>query len=176
MIVIIEGIDRIGKSSCVTHLTESHGFSSMHFSKPIGEQHRDQAYFQMGTFDRTFKFIKALAGTGVNLVMDRGHLGETVYGPLYRKYSGVDVKYVMEMEAENGPYEDAFLILLIHDELDVVASRDDGEGFDIANIAVEQEKFLEAFSASTMRKHIINVTGLSLEETLRSLEDAIGLK
>ena len=168
MIVIIEGIDRIGKSTCCQHLVDI-GYRSMHFSKPEGETQNEKAFFQKGTFDRMFAFISTLEGQDANIVMDRAHLGEYVYGPLYRPDADVDVNYIFDLERDNE-CQDVLLILLIHRNLDVVRARDDGEGFDIEKLEEEQDKFLEAFDRSHLSKLKIDVTDLDVTEMLAALD------
>ena len=164
-VVLVEGIDRIGKSSACEYLSKELGYSKMHFSKPLGITSAEKAHFQMGTFDRMFQFIRALEGPYESgIAMDRAHLGEYVYGPMYRGDSGVDVNYIFEMEKAYGPFRHAGLILLVHHDLDVVRARDDGLSFDPGRMAEEQNRFKEAFSKSSMIKTTIDVTGMSIPD------------
>lgn len=172
MIVMLEGLDRIGKSTCSNFLA-SRGYSAMHFSRPEGSDDAERAHYQMGTFDRMFQFMRALDFQDANIVMDRGHLGEVVYGPLYRPGSGVDTRYVFDMERKYGPFKSTLLILLEHDDLDVVRYRDDGQGFDIGKLETERDIFSAAFDMSELRKSRLNVTGLDISSMLRTLDDTI---
>lgn len=173
-IVIIESPDRHGKSTCVDHLVKNHGFGGMHFGRPEGDDSRQRALYQKATFDRTFRFISALEGQQARIVLDRGHLGEWVYGPLYRAGSGVDLAYLWE--GEDPAWRDVYLVLLHHRDLDVIRSRDDGLGFDISKLEDEQRRFHEAFELSRIRnKVVIDVTTSTIPQMLKELEDVIGL-
>lgn len=172
-IALIEGIDRIGKSSCVNHLVEQRNYGYTHFGRPDGNNSTERAHFQKGTFDRMFKILAALSGQQVRLVFDRAHLGELVYGPMYRGDSGVDLSYIYEMES-SAPFDDVVLILLYHRDLDVVRTRDDGLGFDISKIENEQNLFLNAFHCSRLRnKRIMDVTTMSKPDMFKSLDTII---
>lgn len=175
MIIGIDGLDRIGKSSLCSHLRDGHGFGYMHFGRPEGTTDRERAFFQKGSFDRMFKFVEALENQqDTNVVMDRTHLGELVYGPMYRGSSGVDLSYIHDMEAMHG--KSFVLILLVHTKLEVLRSRDDGLGFDISKLDREQELFVEAFASSKLQnKTILDVTDLSLEQVRDKLDRLLGL-
>jgi len=145
----------------------------MHFGRPEGDDDRQQAFYQKGTFDRLFKFLDALDGQEARIVLDRSHLGEYVYGPLYRSNSGVDLEYLWQFE--NPSWNDVYLILLRADS-DVLRSRDDGLGFDISKIDEEQARFYEAFDRSRIRHKIaIDVTALSLDDVAKTAAEAVGL-
>jgi thymidylate kinase len=145
----------------------------MHFGRPEGDDDRQRALFQKGTFDRMFRFVSALEGQDARVVMDRSHLGEYVYGPMYRPNSGVDLSYLWQME--DPTWDDVYLVLLRADP-EILRARDDGLGFDINRLEEEQERFAEAFSLSRLRHKIaIDVSALSLEEVASTVALAIGL-
>jgi thymidylate kinase len=174
MIVCIEGVDRCGKSTVCSHLQNEHGFGYMHFSKPEGSNNLERAHFQKGTFDRMFKFVEALEKQEANIVLDRAHLGELVYGPMYRGDSGVDLSYIHELERLYGG--SMILILMVHQNLDVIRDRDDGLGFDISKLEKEQELFVSAFIDSQIStKTILDVTDLDIPQVLAKLEALLGL-
>ncbi len=173
MLILIDGVDRVGKSSLVSYLVKNHGFSSMHFGRPEGDDDRQRALFQKGTFDRMFRFIDALEGQDARIVMDRSHVGEYVYGPMYRPNSGVGLSYLWEME--DPSWDDVYLVLLQADP-EILRARDDGLGFDITKLEEEQARFQEAWSLSRLRHKIaIDVSSLSLDEVASTVALAIGL-
>lgn len=173
MIVLLDGCDKVGKSSLCDYLVRNHRFSSMHFGRPEGDDDRQRALFQKGTFDRMFRFIGALEGQDARIVMDRSHVGEYVYGPMYRPSSGVDLSYLWEME--DASWDDVYLVFLRADP-EILRARDDGLGFDITRLEEEQERFAEAFSLSRLRHKIaIDVSALSLDEVASTVALAVGL-
>jgi thymidylate kinase len=167
--IIVEGTDKCGKSTCIAHLTSRMGYRSMHFGKPMGSNAQERAHFQWGDFQRAFAFMAALQGQPVRICMDRAHLGELVYGPLYRSHSGVDLGYIHELES-SAPFDNVLLILLEHGDLDVLRSRDDGLGFNINRLADERELFRAAFAASRLKHKVkIDVTRLGIEQMIQRL-------
>lgn len=174
MLAIIEGIDRIGKSTCASHLVNMHGFARFHFGKPEGDTTRDRAMFQKGSFKTTMPIFAEL-GHRTNIVLDRAHLGESVYGPIYRGDSGVDLGYLNELE-QQFDHDEVAMVLVVHRDLELVRSRDDGEGYDAAKNGEEQDRFVAAFKASKIyRKHALDVTDLDIQHMLRRLEMQLGL-
>lgn len=170
--VIVEGVDRVGKSTVADHLSSEHGFSYMHFSRPRGTTPSEKAHFQWGTFDRMFQFLRALEGQPARIVMDRGHLGELVYGPIYRGDSGVDLTYIHDLE--QIWLGDVILVLMVHRNLDVLRRRDDGLGFDITKLEAEQALFEEAWSRSRLpRKHLLDVTDMSILDVYAFMDTLI---
>lgn len=72
MIVILEGSDKVGKSTLGRHLAERYKAELVHFSAPKGDPYKEY----MGFLDH--------ADPEKNYVLDRFHVGELVYGELYR--------------------------------------------------------------------------------------------
>lgn len=153
---IIEGIDRLGKSTLVQNIQHKLGYHLViHYDKPKqldcyinqGSKSPLQIYQEMvnetmfGLIDDSYN----------NIIFDRGHLGECVYAPLYRNYSG---DYVFDLEYETN-LNDTKLILLTTSNFDICV--DDGESFNFDNKEQEQELFKAAFAKSTMKKVMIDV-------------------
>lgn len=171
---ILEGIDRLGKSTLVKNIMNTLGYHLViHYGKPqllaAYKEFTDEplrAYqddVNTGMFD-------LIQNATCPIIFDRGHLGEYVYAPLYRKYSG---DYVFDMEA-NYRLDDVKLILLTTSNFNICV--DDGESFNFDNKEKEQELFVEAFNKSSMRKVLIDVfdpiTGTFRSE-LDILEEAL---
>lgn len=97
MFVIVEGIDRVGKTTLCNKL-EGLGFITLKdaFGKIIAGSERearicvnDDEQFPMysiGKLDTAVQYIKNLHDKGYNIVADRLHLTELVYGSLDRAY------------------------------------------------------------------------------------------
>lgn len=162
-VLMIEGVDRIGKSTLSKYFMDDHGFRMVHMEKPEGNDSKQRAFYQKGSYKMLFDMIRACGGSNRDsrILLDRAHLGELVYGPIYRGDSGLDLDYIYEMEdtVKSGPVG---LILLVHRDLDVVKRRDDGGGFDIDKMAEEQAAFEEAFDRSGLKKVKIDVTHLNI--------------
>lgn len=152
---IIEGIDRLGKSTLVDGILHTRGYHLViHYDKPkkldkynLEHAHPYQIY-QQKVNDNMFKLIET---PGLDIIFDRGHLGECVYAPLYRQYSG---EYVFGMESMTY-LSDVKLILLTTSNFDICV--DDGESFNFANKEQEQQLFIDAYNKSIMNKVMIDV-------------------
>ena len=93
---------------------------------------------------------------------NRFHLGEYVYGKLYRNYNTEMMNNVFNLEREilirglnTKDFENIHLILLrMHN---TKLREYDNEAFDFDNVTKEQELFLEAFNKSALKKSIVYV-------------------
>jgi hypothetical protein len=106
----------------------------------------------------TFLNSMKLANSGARLIFDRWHLGEAVYAPLYRGYSG---DYVFDLEARYSVQESNYvrLILLVEDFAISEHFVSDGGSFDDTKREAEQKLFIEAFNKSSVKdKRMICVT------------------
>lgn len=163
---LIEGIDRLGKSTLVNGILNAEGYNLViHYDKPMDleyyhSEHQDgYSYYNPNTTanERKYSFMKDLNRTmfrmiqnaDIPIIFDRAHLGESVYAPLYRDYDG---DYVFQLEKEYNT-DSARLILLISSNLDMIT--DDGLSFNPENKLLEQQRFLRAFSLSQIKDKII---------------------
>lgn len=152
---IIEGVDRLGKSTLIDGIQNELGYHVViHLDKPKSLDAYNRfgdsgpRLYQQHVYDNMALILSA---PHVDVILDRGHLGECVYAPMYRDYSG---DYVFQLERNFSL--DTKLILLTTDNFDFV--EDDGEGFDFSKIEQEQELFKQAFKKSRIRdKFIVNI-------------------
>lgn len=157
-VFLIDGIDRLGKSSLIKGIQDMLGYHLVvHYDKPKKLEVYESLYkdkslqkYQFETNQTMFNLIKS----GIPLILDRTHLGEMVYAPLYRKYAG---DYVYEMELEmlktmKNP-KDVRLILLTSSNCDMLV--DDGLSFDPSKKHQEQELFKKAFNKSQIPNKIM---------------------
>jgi hypothetical protein len=180
---LLEGIDRVGKDTLIDGLQNRWGyFQVLHFVKPKrldcylnGIKSPDRQY-QEESFRNLFRLLGA---PGARIICNRTHLGEFVYAPLYRGYSG---EYVFDVEEECAAHElhDARLILLIEDFQKSRHFVDDGQSLGKPDKRKsEQEGLIAAFERSRVTdKRTICVTDANtgafkdartiLEEAVRS--------
>ena len=175
----IEGLDRLGKSTLIQGIQDVFGYYQViHFSKPqkleiynfaakkeyfegdgpikdVPQEFRSAYYYQ----SEGFRNSMLLAKSGARIIFDRWHIGEAVYSPMYRKYSG---SYVFEQELATGMHEHPSLrlILLVEDFGRSHHFNDDGNSLGPArNRREEQKRFMDAFYRSHIRdKKIVCVT------------------
>ncbi len=104
-----------------------------------------------------------------NLILDRAHIGEVVYSPMYRGYSG---NYVYGLEKEylkDYSSKDTKLILFSDTAENVIArdkARGDGLSFtlDLNKKRDELKRFEDAVSKSKLNHKIIMLNGRTPEE------------
>lgn len=150
---IIEGIDRLGKSTLVNEIQQELGYHLViHYDKPQSlkayqTEENPLLKYQQEVNQNMFRLLR----TPCNIIFDRGHLGECVYAPLYRDYSG---DYVFDLES-NVNKRTTKLILLTTSNFDICV--DDGESFDFDNKEKEQDLFIQAFNKSQLSKVLIDV-------------------
>lgn len=83
MIIIVEGIDRVGKSTLCEMLSKE-------FNIPVYKHIGDFEYFKMNNDNETDKFLQILQIcklTDSDIIFDRFHLTDNVYGIIERYYN-----------------------------------------------------------------------------------------
>jgi len=163
---IIEGIDRLGKGTLIENIQKVNGpYMKVHYERPLISKEVENNYFKNSTLvddahnncllawqKRSFLAgFRHLATSDISTIYDRFHLGETVYGPLYRDYCG---DYVFGMESILQVHQaDVRLILLVTSDFSFI--EDDGDSFNFSAKAKEQDMFISAFHKSTIENKII---------------------
>lgn len=114
-VVVVEGCDKTGKSSLASALHGALGWPVWKFGQPEG--------------DPAMEYVRALSREPGPFVADRFHLGESVYGPIYRGTPPLP-KHVNEAIEEMLLDRGALLVLMV-DDPDSIARRfkSEGEGF-----------------------------------------------
>ena len=177
--IIFEGVDRLGKDTLIRGVKEKLGyFQELHYQKPeilakyyddeiaklnfiaglqtdnpIAKSHAQQRYQQ-----ESFTTMLHLLSTERRFILNRAHLGETVYAPRYRGYSGDYVYGIEDTLLDRGfTFHQRTLLVLLHTS-DFSFITDDGESFDFSKKEEEQNDFLRAFERSKIiRKVAIDV-------------------
>jgi len=178
-ILAIEGVDRIGKSTLIKNILNKHGYYEViHFKQPkklafyaegasapvdpmermaqVPQAARAGWLYQLASFKNSLFLTNA---PNVKLIFDRWYLGEAVYAPLYRGYSG---EYVFDLELDFGldQRHDIGLILLTVDFDQAHHLVEDGQSLGgLERRREEQELFIEAFNRSCLPcKRLVCVT------------------
>jgi thymidylate kinase len=173
---LIEGLDRLGKSTLIDGIRQKSGYHQViHCGKPellecynerffpstdyndgLTQKQRAQRLYQYETFLAMFHIVTSDA----KVIYDRAHLGECVYSPIYRGFSG---DYVFDLERLFGSHQfkDTRLILLIENFNLSKHFVEDGHSMDPTKRREEQELFIAAFEKSIMpNKRMICVTDI----------------
>jgi len=150
----LEGTDRLGKDTLVRNILKKRGYHHVvHYSKPI----ECELYpgpdklksYQAESFAAGFRLMSR---SEIPIIFNRFHLGEVVYSPLYRKYSG-DYVYDMEIAYGAGQMSHVKLVLLTTSDWSLII--DDGNSHDFSRREEEQEAFKSAFARSKIKNKII---------------------
>ena len=159
MKIILEGLDRLGKTTITKELQNKLGFQKLtyHCTKPDKLRRYTGSAIgcplnlarQKAMYEEMFKVLES----DVNIIFDRGHLGETVYSPGLRGYDG---GYVFNIEKKYNT-EGVRLILLHVDEH--FEAEDDGKSASASHcVLVSIEEFKRSFnSSSIVDKRMIKV-------------------
>lgn len=173
LFIICEGPDNVGKSTLIQNLKNALNtmvFSTLHYSnvkQPSAEtaiSYNKKLYTQM--FQQMLE-ISRYDDSGV--ICDRSHLGEMVYGPIYRGYSG---EYVLDIERafkHIGPVWDNLVLITMYDDPENLVARDDGLSYstEIKTKMVEIQNFKNAHDKSNIkRKLLLNINDHDAEHAL----------
>lgn len=171
MIVIIEGIDCVGKGTQIEKIEkefERRGVAVhiVHYSNIRFNESETIELASHIRYREMFNFIAKCPENNV-LILDRAHLGETVYSPIYRKYSG---DFVFDYEKEFLEKNDLSVKMIVFsDDVDAVIARDkernDGKSFslDPAKKKAEIDAFKRAYEMSLLDKKLIELKGRDAE-------------
>lgn len=108
------------------------------------------------TFDHMFTLIQ---DDSSHWILDRSHIGEKVYGPIYRP--SIDTNYIWDLEKKHkiSERDDVFLIV-VYDSSFKNLERDDGDSYttEIEGCKKEVENFKSAFkNTSIQNKMLIDI-------------------
>lgn len=159
--IILEGVDRVGKTTVADEIERLLGPRlRIKLSKPTPQQLEAVAR-QQGLTSRVkiakaamtavyTDFFALLTASPVPLIVDRAHVSEFVYAPLYRGYSA---EYVFRLEAAVKRAKISPSVVLLVADCDLLV--DDGKSHDPTAFSDEQDRFLEALEYSHCPKKIV---------------------
>ena len=162
--IIIEGTDNVGKDTQQNLIIERMPnlvFHKLHYSSLPFRKDKDlHATYSKKMYDGMFKLMmKSKIGQSkgdedINLIFNRSHLGETVYSPLYRGYSG-DYVFDIEKKYTKALRENLYLITLTNDP-HTILKRDDGKSFygNEEEVKAEVDGFKRAHRLSTIKNKL----------------------
>ncbi len=162
-LIIIEGTDNIGKDTLIQHLTENFNTVTLiHCDGPQGN------CFQSQEQDNKFICYANNINDGLYdntecIIMNRSHIGEYVYGQLYRKRNKDDIKIMID-KVDNilTSRNDLTVkyVQLLSSSVKLRIDNDDNKSLSIKNeqlMKMENILFLEAYENSELDKHLVYV-------------------
>jgi thymidylate kinase len=144
-IVILEGVNRTGKST-LSALLSTYGYSVMKDNSVHNVCASEKMVYAKGGIVATTQVLEAISSKNVNLVIDRFHLTEVVYGELERGYYAGYVWGIDERLAKAG-----IKLVYMDDDIKAINER--------AGKDLERLKFLfdVTFQSSKMEKFQYNL-------------------
>jgi len=175
MKIIFEGPDNVGKTTQIKLIKDKFNkitFHTVHYSAVKHDSIIDCIDYNIKLYSEFFELLKKY-----NIIADRSHLGELVYGKLYRGYEGL---YVIDLERNHKINEinDLYLIVLI-DKPENLIKREDGYSFS-TNIEMKKkeiELFKKVYELSTIKnKVLININKKDPEQVHNEILTKLRLK
>jgi thymidylate kinase len=173
--IIIEGTDNVGKDTqqdLIIKNMSNHVFHKLHYSSlPFKDDKDKHAAYSKDLYETMFQLMIKSKSTetkddlDINIIFNRSHLGETIYSPLYRGYSG-DYVFDIEKKYTKALREELYLITLVNDP-HTILKRDDGKSFygNEEEVKAEVDGFKRAHRKSTIKnKLLVNVGTMSAIE------------
>jgi thymidylate kinase len=169
-LLIIEGPDRCGKNTLIKNLTsQAENIVVRHFGSAKGKDDMEKRNFQYQFFKKEFELASQRSRFEMPdkeryprdiWIWNRAHLGEFVYGKIYRNTQ--PEQWVMKMEELYSlDIDPSVYLLLLTADPEFLCKRDDGLSFsaELDKKTQELASFRDAFDRSKiMNKKILNVS------------------
>jgi thymidylate kinase len=178
--VIIEGVDRLGKTTLQDGLGKKIGDVFAEFGElrevhctypPKGLTQSQQIEFQRNTYLGELAFLSYSYNQDKINIYDRFLMGERIYGPKYRGYMP---DYIHDFE-ERLDIDSTYLVVLTGSE-ELVRSRFDNDFIKIEDIGALLETYRSEYELSHIQhKMLLDVEKLTPEETVDTVYDFIYL-
>jgi thymidylate kinase len=160
-LIIIEGPDRSGKDTLIKNLQKRHPNSrKIHWGYPSGQTNDEKTEWQKNSFKTQFENWNLSKELNIldYVIWNRSHIGEYVYGTIYRNSEPNTWIPALEDEYLKNDLK-VYLVFLTADPA-FTLSQDDGNSYSI-NIndkKLELETFNKAFASSKIQnKRIFSV-------------------
>ena len=174
--IIIEGTDNTGKDTqqnLIIQNLHNFVFHKVHYSSlPFKNDTEKHTQYSTQMYTDMFRMMMELKDKDVNIIFNRSHLGETVYSPLYRGYSG-DYVFDIEKQFANALRENLYLITLTNDA-HIIMDRDDGKSFytNEEEVKAEIDGFNRAHRLSKIKNKLkINIGTMGAEDISKIIID-----
>ena len=162
-LIIIEGTDNIGKDTIISKLCELFDTVTLiHCGSPKTKVFQSQ--YQDKLFETyAHNIVHGLYDNTDCVIMNRSHIGEYVYGQLYRGRSAEDIKKMIshvDYLLLSSPLLTVKYVQLLSSSIELRKKYDDNKSLSKMNdnlMKKENELFLEAYENSPLDKHLIYV-------------------
>ncbi|HRW22613.1 MAG TPA: hypothetical protein P5509_11635 [Bacteroidales bacterium] len=166
--IIVEGVDRTGKDTLISWLcSQSNNYTVRHFTKPQGNTNQERIDFQKKDFENEFhlSFYRNKPNYTPQpndmYIWNRSHIGEYVYGQMYRKY---DPSWIFDMELQfNFDMSDDIYLILLYADPKFLIEREDGHS--LSSKLEDRETEIQLFLDAVDKSHIQNKLTLKVNDT-----------
>lgn len=173
--IIVEGLDRVGKTTQIKRMMKyfmDKPIQCLHYTAIPGVTPSEQTEFFKKTFADMFALI--LGNKNKVWILDRSHLGETVYGPIYRPNEDINYVWYYEGAFHIKKREDIALIILYDSSFKNVTERDDGDSLstNLDTVKKEVEGFKRAYKSTSIQKKImIDIAGKDVDQVSEEIKE-----
>ena len=176
MFIVVEGPDNVGKTTLIKNLKDHFNditFHTLHYTNVKHPSSEELIKYSAKLYEEMFglmSFVSTKEKSGV--ICDRSHLGELIYGPIYRGYTGA---YVLDIERtfkHIRPVWDNLVLITLYDEPENLISREDGLSFstDLEKKKTEIENFKAAHEKSLIQhKMLLNIKDRSAQQVTQAV-------
>jgi thymidylate kinase len=179
--ILFEGLDNCFKTTNIRVVkdifaSKNKFMHSLHYSAPRGLEGEHALEWSAEYYHQMFQIMRSCYNSNINVACDRSHIGEWVYGQIYRKYTPNFIWKLEKKFAEQPFFKDTYLLLFV-DSASALAERDDGQSFSIDPKMKNLEKrlFLEAFTLTGIHnRKIIDVGGKDRDQVAKEVRHEIG--
>lgn len=174
MIIILTGLDCCGKTTQTAKLQQlltDKPLHQLHYTALKGfDNNGELINYTSKMYTQMFSMMK-LFNDKAHFIVDRFHIDEAVYSPMYKNYSGDYVFDIEDMFNKTEFWDDVYLITFI-DDIDTVIKRDDGLSYtlDPKKKAEEIRRFIKAHDMSSIKnKYLMDIEGKDIEEVFKEI-------
>lgn len=172
MNIIIEATDAMGKDTQIAFIEnefERRGkvVHIIHYSNIKLDTNEDIKKASQLRYREMFNILNRSDDLNI-FILNRAHLGETVYSPIYRNYSG-DFVFDYEKQFMKAAHQPTKLIVFTDDPMRCLErdkKRNDGKSFslELEKRTKEIKAFERAYDMSVLDKKLIHLNGRTPEE------------
>lgn len=177
-LIFVEGMDNTGKDTQIKNICNhfpTDNFHTLHYHAIKSRTAEESRKMHEALYEEAFELANVLPNH--NIIFNRSHYGEYVYGKLYRDYDNPGYVFSMEREPQYSKlFEEAVLIVFVTTDYQALASREDGDSLsqgDLEFISREHHRFTSVYELSAinpMRKILINTAGCSKEQVWNAIQ------
>ena len=182
-IIFIEGHDNVGKGTQIANIRNyfypEKQFHILHYGGVKSKLPSDeQLQFNKVYYNEMFRIISMMHQANMNVILDRSHLGEWIYGPMYRNY---DPSYIWDLESmfKFKPWWNETYLIHFTSSPETVIKRDDGFSFtiDLNKKQKEIDLFQDAINRSSIAHKVsIDIDNLDKDQVFAFIKMFLEMK